>query len=380
MKRIAIILGVVLALLAAAFSVIWFVPSLQDRIVKRIMVAQIAKVDRAAAFKDDALHILFCGTGSPLPDPTRAGACTAIIAGGHVVLIDTGPGAWAKLAQANVPAASIDTVLLTHLHSDHIGDLGEVATQSWIGGRTVPLEVYGPPAPDAYTLPKDAEGDVFGTTGTAKAVEGFAQSYNADAAFRIVHHGTDYLPPEAARMIPHEIAKPGPEEAVPVYDKDGLKIQAFLVSHDPAEPAYGYRIEYGGRTVVVSGDTKKVPNMVRVAKGADVLVHEALNADLVRMLAAALDRDGKKRQAKMTRDTIDYHTTPVEAAGIAKEAGVPLLVLTHIVPPLPNALLRHMFMRGVNEARGTGDTLLAKDGLLVSLPKGTKDIKTQCLR
>jgi len=134
MKRIAIILGVVLALLAAAFSVIWFVPSVQDRIVKRIMVAQIAKVDRAAAFKDDALHILFCGTGSPLPDPTRASACTAIIAGGHVVLIDTGPGAWAKLAQANVPAASIDTVLLTHLHSDHIGDLGEVATQSWIGG------------------------------------------------------------------------------------------------------------------------------------------------------------------------------------------------------------------------------------------------------
>jgi ribonuclease Z len=123
-----------------------------------------------------------------------------------------------------------------------------------------------------------------------------------------------------------------------------------------------------------------VPNMVRFAKGVDVLVHEALNADLVRMLAAALDRDGKKRQAKITHDTIDYHTTPVEAAGIAKEAGVPLLVRTHIVPPLPNALLRHMFMRGVNEARGTGDTLLAKDGLLVSLPKGTKDIKTQCLR
>jgi ribonuclease Z len=314
-----------------------------------------------------------------MPDPARANACAAVIAGGHVVLIDAGPGAWARLAQANLPAANLDTVLLTHLHSDHIGDLGEVAVQSWLAGRKGPIDIYGPPAPDAYALPKDAEGEVFGTSGTAKAVEGFAEAYNADAAFRIVHHGADYLPPEGARMIGHDIAKPGAEEAVTVYDKDGLKIEAFLVSHDPAEPAYGYRIDYQGRTVVLSGDTKKVENMVRFAKGADVLVHEALNPQMVEMLAASLDQAGHTRQAKMTRDTIDYHTSPVEAAGIADQAKVKLLVLTHIVPPLPNGLTRHMFLRDVQAARGDGDTMLGQDGLLLSLPPNSKAIETTSL-
>ena len=253
-----------------------------------------------------------------------------------------------------MPAAKIDTVLFTHLHSDHIGDLGEVGMQSWIGGRTTPLEAYGPPAPDAYTLPKDAEGETFGTSGTEQVVKGFAQAYNADGAFRIVHHLTRYMPPEGARMIGHDIPSPGRKRTVTVYDKDGLKIQAFLVAHDPAEPAYGYRIDYKGRAAVISGDTHKVQNMVALCRGADVLVHEALNARMVEMVAASLEQDGKTRQAKMTRDTIDYHTTPAEAAGIADEAGVPFLVLTHLVPPLPNALMRHMFLEDVRRARGPG--------------------------
>lgn len=372
--------AILLAIIAVSFGVVWFVPGVQDAIVRRLMVGQIAAADRAWEDKPDALNILFCGTGSPLPDPTRASACTAILAGGKWVIIDTGPGAWDRLAQANVPSAKLDTVLLTHLHSDHIGDLGEIAVQSWIGGRAVPLEVYGPPGPDAYSLPKDAEGDTFGTSGTEQVVQGFAEAYNADAAFRIVHHLTSYMPPEGARMIGHNIAKPGPEEAVTVYDRDGLKIQAFLVSHDPAEPAYGYRVDYKGRAVVVSGDTKKVQNMVRFSRGADVLVHEALNARLVEMLASALEQDGKKRQAKMTRDTIDYHTTPAEAAGIADEAGVPLLVLTHLVPPLPNALMRHMFLEDVRSARGPGKTMLARDLLLLTLPVGSKDVAKRYLR
>jgi hypothetical protein len=159
--------------MVAAFALAWFVPSIQDAIVSRAIVGQVTKADAAAAFKDDALHVLLCGTGSPMLDPKRANACTTIIAGGHVVVIDAGPGAWAKLAQAMVPAAQVDTVLLTHLHSDHLGDLGEVAVQSWIGGRKVPLEVYGPPAPDAYALPQDAEGDTFGKSGTEDVVRGF---------------------------------------------------------------------------------------------------------------------------------------------------------------------------------------------------------------
>jgi ribonuclease Z len=170
MRRLGIAAGILVAAVTAAFALAWYVPSIQDAIVSRAIVGQIAKADAAAAFKDDALHILPCGTGSPMLDPKRANACTAIVAGGHVVVIDAGPGAWAKLAQAMVPAAQVDTVLLTHLHSDHLGDLGEVAVQSWIRGRTVPLEVYGPPAPDAYVLPQDAKGDTFGKSGTEDVV------------------------------------------------------------------------------------------------------------------------------------------------------------------------------------------------------------------
>jgi ribonuclease Z len=148
-----------------------------------------------------------------MPDMTRANACAAVIAGGRVVVIDAGPGAWSRLAAANIPSAKIDTVLLTHLHSDHIGDLGEVATQSWLGGRKVPLEVYGPPAPEPSERTTDAEGETFGVAGTEAVVKGFAQAYNSDAEFRIAQ-GHELVPTEAARMIGHNVPRPGPEEAV----------------------------------------------------------------------------------------------------------------------------------------------------------------------
>ena len=163
-------------------------------------------------------------------------------------------------------------------------------------------------------------------------------------------------------MIGHDVPRPGPEEAATAYDRDGLKISAFLVNHDPVEPAYGYSIEYGGRAAVISGDTARVENMVRYSKGADVLVHEALNRDMVEMLAKVLDASGNARAGTMARQVIAYHTSPVEAAAIAKEAGVPLLVFTHEVPPLRNALMRKMIMRGVKEARGEGKTILGRDG------------------
>ncbi|MGB6949471.1 MAG: MBL fold metallo-hydrolase [Methyloceanibacter sp.] len=379
MRRIAVIFSGLAALTAVLFLLVWFMPGLQEKIVRGGMVRALTKAQNPSFMQDDGLHILICGTGSPMPDLTRASACAAVIAGGHVVIIDTGPGSWAKLAATNVPAAKIDTVLLTHLHSDHIGDLGELATQSWLGGRTVPLNVYGPPAPPDTERTTDAEGEIFGASGTEAVVKGFAQSYNADAEFRIAQ-GHELVPTEAARMIGHDIPRPGPQEAVTVYDRDGLKISAFRVNHNPVEPAYGYRIDYKGRAAVISGDTTKVQNMVRFSKGADVLVHEALSNALVEMLAAALDKSGNARAGTMARQIKAYHTTPVEAADIAREAEVPLLVYTHMVPPLRNALMRHMFMAGVDAARGdSGKTMLATDGLLITLPPGTKDITTKPL-
>lgn len=375
----AIAVAVLIALGLAGFAAVWTMPALQDGLAKRAVAGRLAAGDRSALLTDKALHIVLCGTGSPMPDPVRANACTAVVAGGHIVIIDTGPGSWSKFSQMRLPAGAIDAVLFTHLHSDHIGALGEFAVQSWIAGRKTPLDVFGPGKPEEIKPPLDAEGDAYGVSGTADVVRGFALAYDSDSGFRIAHHGTDYLNPEGARLVAHEVAKPALGSAVTVFDKDGLKISAFLVNHHPVEPAFGYRVEYQGRVVIVSGDTKKNENLALFAKDADVLVHEALNADMARTIAEGLDHSGTPRLAKMVRDTIDYHTSPVEAAEIARDAKVKLLVFTHLVPPLPNVLMRHMFLRGVSEVRGEGETVLGYDGLMISLPGGSTTIETSDL-
>ncbi|HEY4343005.1 MAG TPA: MBL fold metallo-hydrolase [Parvibaculum sp.] len=362
-----------LAIVLAA--VVWTLPSIQDRLMKRMALERLQSGDNSGLLTDNSLHILLCGTGSPMPDPSRANACTAVIAGGHIVIIDVGPGSWSRIAGAKLPATKIDTILLTHLHSDHIGALGEFAVQGWIGGRDVPLEITGPAAP--VTADPKAEGHM---SGTAELVAGFAKAYDADEGYRISHHGANYLALGGTSLVAHEIPTPARDVLVPVFDKDGLKISAFLVDHHPVEPSYGYKVEYQGRVAIISGDTKKTESVERFSKGADLLVHEALNHDMLKLIGQALTETGGKRFAKMLHDTVGYHTSPVEAAEIAHAANVPLLVLTHIVPPLPNALARHMFMRGVAEVRGNGQTILGDDGLMISMPVGSKEITTSMLR
>ena len=111
-----------------------------------------------------------------------------------------------------------------------------------------------------------------------------------------------------------------------------------------------------------------------------MLVHEALNHHMVEMISTTLKELGNKRLGKMATDTEGYHTSPVEAAEIANVDGVKLLVYSHIVPPLPTALAEHMFMRGVAEARGSGDTKIAHDGMMITLPAGSDKIVVSDLR
>jgi ribonuclease Z len=250
---------------------------------------------------------------------------------------------------ANLPVGHLSAVLLTHFHSDHIGGLGEATTQSWIAGRTQPLQVYGP-------------------EGVARVVEGFAVAYEHDVDYRVAHHGDAYMPRAAAGAIATEVAiGEAPDASAIVFERNGLKVTMFKVDHDPVRPAVGYRFDFAGRSIAISGDTKKSSSVIEHAKGVDILFHEALQADMIARASTVAARLGRERLAKLAGDIAGYHTTPVEAAEVARDAGVGQLVLTHLVPAPNNFLTRRLFLAGVADVF-KGKVVIAEDGMRFVLP------------
>jgi ribonuclease Z len=259
-----------------------------------------------------------------------------------------------------LPIDHIGGVFYTHFHSDHIADLGELNMNSWGLGRTAPLDVYGPP-------------------GVERVVAGFAEAYALDEGYRVAHHGADFMKPALWQMVPHSVALT--EGSAEAHDRTGvalddgtLKVTAIEVNHSPVEPAYGYRFDYKGRSIVVSGDTQAHAPLAKAAAGADVLFHEGQAQHMVKTLQGIAERTGQRRLAKILGDIPSYHTSPVEAAEIANTAKVKLLVLTHLTPPVVNALAERIYARGVAEARH-GDWVVATDGLLIELPLGSAEVR-----
>jgi ribonuclease Z len=350
-----LLLGVA-AFAVAAMAIVWFVPAAQDRLVAGIVDAAMSRTG-PDLLKDDALRIAICGSGSPMPDVSRSPACNIVFAAGKAFVVDAGTGSWVHAARWQFPTGAVTAVLLTHFHSDHIGDLGEVNLQSWVGQRPQPLVVYGGP-------------------GIERVVAGFNEAYAMDGSHRIAHHGPEFLKPELGVMQARRAANAagnaltGTESAV-IYDADGLTITAFAVDHDPIFPAYGYRFDYKGRSVVFSGDTVKSNSIAVHAKGADVLIHEAMLKDVVAEMEAAAARYGRTSFEKILHDIPDYHASPVDAAETAAEAGVRHLVFSHVIPPIPHWLGERMFLRGTGA--GGVDTSLAFDGMLITLPAGSTE-------
>jgi ribonuclease Z len=355
------VLGLVAGLLLAVVGVATLAlrsARVQDALVARIARQRIGR-DTSHLLAPDAMRVLLCGTASPITSDRRAQACTAIFAGGRMWIVDTGPGSWRTLALRRVRAGAIGAVFYTHLHSDHIGELGEFNLQTWVAGRPGPLHVYGP-------------------DGVSEMVQGFAAAYAADTRFRTAHHGAELLPPERAAMVAAPVVVDG-TTATRVLDRDGLVVTAFAVPHDPVKPALGYRFEWGGRAVVVSGDTMPSPNLVAHARGADVLVHEAQANALVRIMADAARAVGDRRLGEILDDIPSYHTDPADAAREAVRAGVRLLLLTHLTPPPDNPVLRRIFRRDLDRAPPRG-VVIGEDGTLVTLPKGSDVVEVSRLR
>ena len=304
----------------------------------------------------DGLHVGLCGTGSPLPNADRAGACTVIIAGKRIFVVDAGEGGARNISLMGIPNGKIAGLFLTHFHSDHMDGLGPMMLLRWTGSSAKsPLPVYGP-------------------TGVDAVINGFNAAYAQDNSYRVAHHGEDIVPPSGAGATAFPFALDG--DSAVVMNEGGLTVTAFKVDHDPVSPAVGYRFDYKGRSVVVSGDTAKSVVLERVAKGADLLLHEALQPRLVTRMTAALDKKGLGNTAKITTDILDYHASPEEAADSARKAGVGQLVFTHIVPPFPSRFFNPAFL-GDAPKRFKGEIVVGEDEMFFSLPSGSNTIDRQ---
>lgn len=311
----------------------------------------------AEVFDGKALRVILCGTSSPLPDPARAKACMVVVAGDKAYVIDTGPESWEQLARMQFPAARIAGIFITHFHSDHIGDLGEFRMQTMVGGRSAMLPVYG-------------------AHGVRPLVDGFNLAYEEDARLRLAHHGPTVINLAASPLVAHEFGKNflGKLTAEEVILQDGdLKVTAFEVDHDPIRPAVGYRFDWKGRSVVISGDTAMSANLVENAKGADVLVSESLAANLVAIAQQTATTAGNPRIAKVMGDIPDYHASPVEAAQMANDAGVKLLVYSHHIPSAQVGT--PLYFAGVAAVRPQEQWVAGYDGFRVDLPAGSAEIK-----
>jgi ribonuclease Z len=242
-----------------------------------------------------AIVVTLLGTGTPEPDPERFSAATLVEAGGMRFLFDAGRGASVRLSQIKVPIGSIDMTFITHFHSDHISGLSDLWLTGFLpnfGGRKSPMMVVGP-------------------TGTQKMAENLERSFEEDVRIRVQELR---LEPQVTKIVGSDIDK----ETV-VFDKNGIKIIAFLVEHGAVvKPAFGYRLDYAGRSVLLSGDTNYNSNVIKYGAGVDLLLHEVA-------AAPAAVKDSPFIKAVMA-----LHTSPEECGQIFTLTKPKMAAYTHL--------------------------------------------------
>jgi ribonuclease Z len=242
------------------------------------------------------MRITLLGTGSPLPDPRRAGPSTLVTADGLTVLVDCGRGVMMRLVAAGVLPPMLDAMLITHLHSDHITDLGDMITTRWVMS----------PGPRPFTI--------IGPPGLHDVVQHTLQSLTPDVGYRIHHHDDLSEGPivEVREVTPGE-----------TFTVGSATVTVGATDHRPVEPTIAFRIEAGGTSAVLGGDGIPCAGLDELCRGADAYVQTVIREDLVKLVPSA-----------RFQDILDYHSTVQQAAQTATKAGVGTLVLTHYVPAI----------------------------------------------
>jgi ribonuclease Z len=273
----------------------------------KYVLLPLAVIGLAVSASSQNFKVTLLGTGYPRPVMERFGPSILVEAGKEKLLFDCGRGSTQRLFQLKVPFADMTALFLTHLHSDHVVGIPDFYLTGWIFGRHTPLRVWGP-------------------TGTTDMMTHLEQAYDFDIHMR--RDVDEKLPAQGVVVVAKDI-----EQGV-VYQSGDVKVTAFTVDHSPIKPAFGYRVDYAGHSVVLSGDTRFSENLIQFAQGTDLLIHEVLDPEAYR----ASDR---LYNAVQRQKVIDHHTTTGQAGTVFSRVKPKLAVYSHVVPFDATDLVAH---------------------------------------
>ena len=348
MKKLIKYLFFIILFLGTLSVILLSQPLFQDKLLDRA-VARLSS-PKSVLPEKDALTGLVCGSRSPLYDPNRAEACILIKAGDDIYIFDTGNGSLKNLTDWNIPWSKIKGIFYTHLHSDHISELNEFHLNTWIQGRrNEKLKIYGP-------------------EGVQMLTDGIELAYTKDFIFRNEHHGDFIAPLDIAGFNTQTIDLNNPV----LIDDGSLKITAYSVTHDPVDPALGFRIDYKGRSISISGDTTYDENLIKNSNNVDVLFHESMSIELLNILNRVSKETGNIVGEIVTIDVQDYHTPIIEVVKAANKANVGHLIFYHHAPAPRTNLMEKIMYRGVDKI--AKNWTASHDGTMAVLPVDSDEI------
>ena len=311
-------------------------PTTRPGIVFSALAAFVAALPAPGIAQDPTLDVTLLGTGDPVPRVDRFGPSILVEAGPYRLLFDAGRGASQRLTQLEVSLGDIDAVFITHFHSDHLSGLPDIWLTGWLpppfGRRDQPMRVIGP-------------------EGLSGILDGFRQAFDPDIQIRLVD---EQLPPRGIEFDVSEFSADGI-----VFDGEGVTVTAFAVDHgEYIKPSYGYRVDFAGRSVVMSGDTRFDENLIAAAQGADVVIHE---------VAAA--REEMLAFDERIQLILDHHTTPEEAGIVFDRVGPKLALYSHLTllssPDSPEVTLEELIQR--TRANYAGRLLVGEDLMRIEI-------------